>query len=66
MEKKLSKINERIDALRSGSVKITYHPYNGVYFRADSEITVSHTSHATVTLPAGEYRLYMSSEPDAD
>jgi|GEM_PF-2466728 len=40
--------------------------HNGVYFRADSEITVSHTSHATVTLPAGEYRLYMSSEPDAD
>jgi hypothetical protein len=34
--------------------------HNGVYFRAVDPITITHTSHATVTLPAGEYRLYMS------
>lgn len=38
--------------------------HNGVYFAADNEITVSHTSHTMVTLPAGEYRLYMSQVAD--
>lgn len=34
--------------------------HNGRYFTADDEITITHTSHTTVMLPAGEYRLYMS------
>jgi hypothetical protein len=34
--------------------------HNERYFAADDEITITHTSHATVMLPAGEYRLYMS------
>lgn len=29
-----------------------------------SPISVTHTSHATLTLPAGEYRLYMSRVAD--
>jgi hypothetical protein len=37
---------------------------NGRYFAADHEITVSHTSHAVVTLPPSEYRLYMSTVVD--
>lgn len=40
--------------------------HNGRYFAADDQITITHTSHATVILPAGEYRLYMSQMPDAD
>jgi len=39
---------------------------NGRYFRAVDEITVSHTSHAPVVLPAGEYRLYTLKIADAD
>lgn len=39
---------------------------NGRYFRASDPITVSHTSHAALTLPAGEYRLYALSIADAD
>ncbi len=39
---------------------------NGRYFRADHEITVSHTSHPTVILPPGEYRLYALRVADAD
>jgi hypothetical protein len=39
---------------------------NGPYFRADHEIIVSHTSHPTVILPAGEYRLYSLRIADAD
>lgn len=38
--------------------------HNGRYFAADDPITITHTSHATVTLPAGEYRLYMSRMAD--
>jgi hypothetical protein len=38
--------------------------HNGVYFCAENDITVTHTSHASVTLPAGEYRLYMSQHAD--
>ena len=38
--------------------------HNGRYFRAGDEITVSHTSHAMLTLPRGEYRLYMSRVAD--
>lgn len=45
--------------LASSSLK-----HNGVYFCADNDITVTHTSHASVTLPAGEYRLYMSRMAD--
>lgn len=45
--------------LASASLK-----HNGVYFRADDDITITHTSHASVTLPAGEYRLYMSRMAD--
>lgn len=37
---------------------------NGTYFKAADEITVNHTSHAKVILPAGEYRLYMSRVAD--
>jgi len=32
---------------------------NGSFFRSANEITVEHTSHATVVLPPGEYRIYM-------
>lgn len=39
---------------------------NGRYFRSDSEIVVSHTSHAEVKLPAGSYRVYALPIPDAD
>ena len=39
---------------------------NGRYFRADHEITVSHTSHAAVILSPGEYRLYALEVADAD
>lgn len=39
---------------------------NGRYFRADHQITVSHTSHPTVVLPPGEYRLYALRVEDAD
>lgn len=38
--------------------------HNGVYFCAANEITVTHTSHASLMLPAGEYRLYMSRMAD--
>lgn len=37
---------------------------NGRWFRSDAEITVSHTSHAPVTLPPGEYRLYTLQDAD--
>lgn len=40
--------------------------HNGRYFAADHDITVSHTSHAAVTLPPGEYRLYALEIADAD
>lgn len=40
--------------------------HNGVYFRAEHEISVTHTSHAAVILPAGEYRLYALQIVDAD
>ena len=39
---------------------------NGRWFRSDNEITVGHTSHETVTLPPGEYRLYALQVADAD
>jgi len=39
---------------------------NGQYFRADDEITVTHTSHAPVVLAAGSYRLYELLVADAD
>jgi len=39
---------------------------NGRYFRSDDEITITHTSHPTVILPAGEYRLYLSQAADVD
>ena len=39
---------------------------NGSRFRSDSEISVSHTSHAPVMLPPGEYRLYVLQIADAD
>jgi hypothetical protein len=32
--------------------------HNGRYFAATDPIEITHTSHAAVTLPAGEYRLY--------
>lgn len=40
--------------------------HNGTYFRSANDITVTHTSHPTIVLPAGEYRLYMSGIADAD
>lgn len=45
---------------------ITSHSlkHNGVYFSAEDDIEVLHTSHHSVTLPAGEYRLYMSRMAD--
>ena len=39
---------------------------NGRWFRSATPITVTHTSHAPVTLPAGEYRLYTLQVADAD
>jgi len=39
---------------------------NGRYFRAADDIQITHTSHAAVTLPAGEYRLYPLQVADAD
>ena len=39
---------------------------NGRYFRSDNEIVVNHTSHATITLPAGSYRVYALPIPNAD
>lgn len=39
---------------------------NGRYFASENEITVSHTNHAPVILPAGTYRLYTSRIEDAD
>ncbi len=39
---------------------------NGQYFRADHEITITHTSHPPVILPPGEYRLYPLMVADAD
>ena len=39
---------------------------NGRFFRAQGPITVSHTSHAPVTLPAGSYRLHTLQVADAD
>lgn len=39
---------------------------NGRYFRSPSTITVTHTSHAPVTLDPGEYRLYTIDKPGAD
>jgi hypothetical protein len=40
--------------------------HNGVYFRAEHQITVTHTSHAAVILAAGEYRLYALPIVDVD
>lgn len=45
--------------LTSSSLK-----HNGVYFCAENDIVATHTSHPSVTLPAGEYRLYMSQMAD--
>jgi len=39
---------------------------NGEYFASPNEITVTHTSHETVTLPAGEYRVYRLQVAGAD
>ena len=39
---------------------------NGRYFRCADKITVTHTSHAAVTLDPGEYRLYTLQIADAD
>lgn len=39
---------------------------NGQYFKADHEITITHTSHPTVILPPGEYRLHALRVVDAD
>lgn len=39
---------------------------NGRYFKSATPITVTHTSHAPVELPAGEYRLYTLQVADAD
>ena len=38
--------------------------HNSVYFCADNDIIVQHTSHAAVILPAGDYQLYMSADAD--
>jgi hypothetical protein len=38
--------------------------HNGIYARGANDITVTHTSHPTIVLPAGEYRLYMSRVAD--
>ncbi len=40
--------------------------HNGRYFAAEDPITITHTSHATVTLPAGSYELYPLQVRDAD
>ena len=40
--------------------------HNGTYFRAADEIRVTHTSHPTIILPPGEYRLYAVRIADAD
>jgi len=37
---------------------------NGRYFRSAAPILVSHTSHAAVSLPAGDYRLYAIADAD--
>jgi len=37
---------------------------NGHYLRSSHDIVVSHTSHKTVVLPAGEYRLYIAEPPE--
>jgi len=39
---------------------------NGAYFKSKNNITVTHTSHPTVTMPAGGYRLYTLRQIDAD
>lgn len=39
---------------------------NGRHFRAESDITITHTSHHPITLPAGSYRLYTLQAVDAD
>lgn len=39
---------------------------NGRYFRSTSPISVTHTSHAPLTLPPGSYRLYAIRVADAD
>lgn len=39
---------------------------NGRHFRSAAPILVSHTSHAAISLPAGDYRLYALSIADAD
>jgi len=39
---------------------------NGRYFRSAAPILVSHTSHAAISLPAGDYRLYAIAIADAD
>lgn len=40
--------------------------HNGTYFKSNREILVSHTSHAEIVLPPGEYRLYTIEIVDAD
>lgn len=39
---------------------------NGQYMQSDHEIIISHTSHETVVLPAGSYRLHTLQIADAD
>lgn len=39
---------------------------NGRHFRAESDITITHTSHHSVCLQAGSYRLYELQVADAD
>ena len=39
---------------------------NGRYIQSKNKITVSHTSHAPVVLPAGNYRIYALQVADAD
>jgi len=39
---------------------------NGLYFKSEMDIHISHTSHAPITLPFGEYRLYESQMDDVD
>jgi len=39
---------------------------NGRYIKSDREIVVTHSSHDTLVLAAGEYRIYASRIEDAD
>lgn len=40
--------------------------HNGQYFASGLEIMITHTSHETVVLPPGEYRIYTLDIPEAD